>query len=109
MGESATLSIICPTLVGRADQLATLHLLIEQAKRGEGHVALISGEAGMGKSRLVAEAKTYATLQGFLLLQGNCFPIFLLFTYRHDEICPELRSWLAQLNRERIAQETQLA
>src|SRR5216684_8587731 len=52
--------IICPVLIGRATDLATLHLLIEQAKGGRGHVALISGEAGIGKSRLVAEAKTYA-------------------------------------------------
>jgi predicted ATPase len=66
--------IICPVLIGRATDLATLHLLIDQAKGGRGHVALISGEAGIGKSRLVAEAKTYAATHNFLLLQGNCFP-----------------------------------
>src|SRR5216683_2885412 len=53
--------------------LAALHALIDQAKRGEGQVALLSGEAGVGKSRLVAEVKIYAANQGFLLLQGNCF------------------------------------
>src|SRR5439155_15968329 len=35
-------------------------------------------------------------------------PILLLVTYRHDEIRPELRSWLAQLDRERLAQEIRL-
>jgi DNA-binding CsgD family transcriptional regulator len=66
--------IICPVLIGRATDLATLHLLIEQAKGGRGHVAMISGEAGIGKSRLVTEAKIYAATHNFLLLQGNCFP-----------------------------------
>ncbi|HEY6408508.1 MAG TPA: AAA family ATPase [Ktedonobacteraceae bacterium] len=66
--------ISCPVLIGCETDLATLHLLIDQAKGGRGHVALISGEAGIGKSRLVAEAKTHAATHNFLLLQGDCFP-----------------------------------
>ena len=68
MGESVTLSINCPILIGRAGHLATLQQFIEQAKHGTRNVALISGEAGIGKSRLVAEAKTYAALEGFFCL-----------------------------------------
>jgi AAA ATPase domain len=75
MEETPPPLMIMPHLVGRASQLATLQPLVEQAKRGGGHLVLISGEAGIGKSRLVAEVKTSATTQGFLLLQGNCFPI----------------------------------
>ena len=93
MGESVTPPIICPTLVGRAGHLAILQLLVEHAKRGEGHVALIGGEAGIGKSRLVAEVKTYATTQGFLLLQGNCFPTDL--TYPYAPLLDLLRSLFA--------------
>src|SRR5579859_6266420 len=93
MGEIVTPPIICPTLVGRIGQFATLQRLIEQAKQGEGHVVLISGEAGIGKSRLVAEAKTYAVAQGFLLLQGNCFPTDL--TYPYAPLLDLLRSLLA--------------
>ncbi len=73
--------IVCPILIGRAADLTALHVLIDQAKRGEGQVALISGEAGIGKSRLVAEVKTYAASQGFLLLQGNCFQADRAFPY----------------------------
>ena len=65
--------IVCPVLIGREADLLALRALTEQAKRGERQVALISGEAGIGKSRLVAETKTYATDQGFVPLQGNCF------------------------------------
>ena len=57
---------ICPILIGRTTDLATLHQLIDQAKGGRGQVALIGGEAGIGRSRLAAEAKTYAATQTFL-------------------------------------------
>jgi predicted ATPase len=64
-----------------ATDFAALQALVEQAKRGEGQVALIGGEAGIGKSRLVAEVKTYAASQGFLSLQGNCFQADSAFPY----------------------------
>jgi predicted ATPase len=66
--------VVCPVLVGRSGDLAALRTLADLAKRGQGQVALMSGEAGIGKSRLIAEGKTYALAQGFKLLQGNCFP-----------------------------------
>jgi DNA-binding CsgD family transcriptional regulator len=74
-------SVVCPVLIGRTAELAVFHLLLEQAKSGSGHVALLSGEAGVGKSRLVAEVKTSAEREGFLLLQGNCFQADRAFPY----------------------------
>ena len=93
--------VICPVLIGRRSELAALHLYVEQAERGKGQLALLSGEAGIGKTRLVAETKTYATAQGFLLLQGQCFPT--------DRTCPYaplldlLRSHLAASSPEQVA------
>lgn len=72
--SSSNKSVVCPILIGRSSELAALQGLIEQAKSGSGQIALLSGEAGVGKSRLVGETKMYAASQGFLLLQGNCFP-----------------------------------
>jgi AAA ATPase domain len=74
MALSRNKPVVCPILIGRAAELTALHALVDQAKLGEGQVALISGEAGIGKSRLVAEVKTHAIAQGFRLFQGNCFP-----------------------------------
>src|SRR5712692_5479301 len=74
-------SVICPILIGRTAELAAFHLLIDQVKSGRGQVALLCGEAGVGKSRLVVETKTYAASQGFLLLQGNCFQADRAFPY----------------------------
>jgi len=47
--------VVCPVLIDRVNDLATLHALIDQAKSGRGQVVLLCGEAGIGKSRLVAE------------------------------------------------------
>ncbi len=67
-------SVVCPVLIDRVNDLATLQALINQAKSGRGQVVLLSGEAGIGKTRLVAEIKTYAAAHDFQLVQGNCFP-----------------------------------
>ena len=76
--------VLCPTFIGRTHDLATLRLLVEGVKDAgnkQGHVALVNGEAGIGKSRLVTEVKSYAAHQGFLLLQGNCFQSDNSFPY----------------------------
>src|SRR5688500_14255258 len=65
---------VCPVLIGRQSELTTLHALAAQARAGRGQVLLLAGEAGIGKSRLAAEAKMQARTQGFLVLQGNCYP-----------------------------------
>jgi DNA-binding CsgD family transcriptional regulator/tetratricopeptide (TPR) repeat protein len=72
---------VCPTLVGRTSDLAVLQALVHDAQSGQGHFALIRGEAGIGKSRLVAETKACAADLGFLLLQGNCFRSDRFFPY----------------------------
>ncbi|GAC1350236.1 MAG: hypothetical protein NVSMB27_30830 [Ktedonobacteraceae bacterium] len=67
-------SVVCPVLIDRVNDLVTLQALIDQAKSGRGQVVLLSGEAGIGKSRLVTEVKTEAVSRDFLLMQGSCFP-----------------------------------
>ena len=81
MAVAFTKPIICPILIGRTPVLTNLQSLMDQVRGGQGQVVLLSGEAGIGKSRLVTEAKIYASAQGFLLLQGNCFPTDLSYPY----------------------------
>ncbi|HEY6542946.1 MAG TPA: AAA family ATPase [Ktedonobacteraceae bacterium] len=81
MGELTIPAVTCPVLIGRENHLATLRQLVENVRRGEARLALISGEAGVGKSRLVAGVKAYTADQGFLLLQGQCFPTDLTYPY----------------------------
>jgi predicted ATPase/DNA-binding CsgD family transcriptional regulator len=66
--------VVCPVLIDRMNELAILHALIDEAKSGRGRVVLLYGEAGVGKSRLLAEVKSHAAAHDFLLLQGSCFP-----------------------------------
>src|SRR6266487_4809412 len=72
--------IVCPTLIGRKAELAALQECIEAAARRQGGIALLSGEAGIGKSRLMAELQRPAEALGFQLLSGQCFPT--------DRSCP---------------------
>ena len=70
---NADTSFLSPILAGRDDAVAVLRREIEQAAHGAGKTILISGEAGIGKSRLLREAKTLANKFGLVVLQGNCF------------------------------------
>lgn len=66
-------SVVSPVMIGRTAQLGALDALLEQARQKRGRVALIAGEAGIGKSRLVAETRTRAVNLGFVILEGRCF------------------------------------
>ena len=58
-------------LVGRVDQLARLERLASEAAAGHGSVVLVSGEAGVGKSRLLAETVTRAARAGVATASGR--------------------------------------
>lgn len=57
-------------LVGRTDELAVLAEAVAELRSSRGGVLLIDGEAGIGKSRLVAECR--ALLDGVTWFEGHC-------------------------------------
>jgi DNA-binding CsgD family transcriptional regulator len=59
-------------LVGRAAEFGRLTGLLDQAAAGQPVVALVSGDAGVGKTRLVAELSAVAARRGFTVLSGRC-------------------------------------
>jgi DNA-binding CsgD family transcriptional regulator len=63
------------TLVGRDAELARLRGLLHDAAAGRAVTGLVSGDAGIGKSRLVAEAIQIAERDGFTVLCGQCAEI----------------------------------
>jgi len=62
----------CGRMVGRAGELARLLALLDSVATGEAAVALVSGDAGVGKTRLVTELMTRARERGFTVLAGRC-------------------------------------
>jgi DNA-binding CsgD family transcriptional regulator len=72
-GLAANTTSVSPTAFGdmlleRERELSSLDALLEEAAAGQGGLALIEGPAGIGKTRLVAEARQRAADQGFRVL-----------------------------------------
>jgi hypothetical protein len=58
-------------LVGRGRELAVLRGAVDRAAQGCGGAVVVLGEAGIGKSRLLAEVSCRALSQGMEVLVGN--------------------------------------
>jgi DNA-binding CsgD family transcriptional regulator/tetratricopeptide (TPR) repeat protein len=61
--------------VGRTNELARLRQLLARAADGQPLVAVIGGEAGVGKTRLAEELAATANEQGVRVLRGGCVPL----------------------------------
>ena len=59
-------------LVGREVELGLLLDLVGATAAGRPVVALVSGDAGVGKTRLVTELAAQAREHGVLVLSGRC-------------------------------------
>src|SRR6266550_4654893 len=61
-----------PVFVGRREEIESLAALLERARDGEPGFAIVAGEAGVGKTRLVTELAGQAADSGFTVLAGHC-------------------------------------
>ncbi|HYA99627.1 MAG TPA: AAA family ATPase [Ktedonobacteraceae bacterium] len=73
--------VICPITIGRVHERDALYQLLYRSESGQGQLVQVCGEAGIGKSRLVAEVKARAAAEGFLVLQGACFQMDNSYPY----------------------------
>ena len=64
-----------PIFVGRVAERAALSEALERASAGQPGVVLINGEAGVGKSRLLAEVTAAASAMGITTVGGICVDI----------------------------------
>jgi ATP/maltotriose-dependent transcriptional regulator MalT len=61
-----------PVFVGRTAELGRLLAVLERAEGGQPTVALVAGDAGVGKTRLLAELAGRAEQRGVRVLVGGC-------------------------------------
>jgi len=61
--------------VGPAEELARLLAALDQAEQGRPVMVLGAGDAGVGKTRLVAELAHQARQRGALVLAGGCLEV----------------------------------
>ena len=61
-------------LVARTDELRQLIARWEGARRGQGAVVVLSGEAGIGKSRLIQELCEHVSREGERCVSSQCWP-----------------------------------
>ena len=71
--ESPLLPKSTTPLVGRDSELGLLKEKAEQVRAGAGKIVAISGEAGIGKSRLVQALLEDGEQRGMRSVAGNCF------------------------------------
>jgi Mrp family chromosome partitioning ATPase len=64
-----------PAFVGRVPELTALIEAFDDAKAGRATTALVGGEAGVGKSRLVRELAAHARRNGARVLVGHCLDL----------------------------------
>src|SRR5262245_17741903 len=60
-----------PVLIGRTGEMAQVEARIAGARKGDGGAVFLIGEAGIGKSRLAAEAASHAAGQQMRVTRGR--------------------------------------
>jgi DNA-binding SARP family transcriptional activator len=82
-----------PPLIGRETELGRLRAWLREASRGHGRLVLLTGEAGIGKSRLLQELAMAGARQGVRILSGRA--------YEAEQILP-FRPWIDALRAGRV-------
>jgi len=60
---------------GREELLATMERALDAAASGGGHVMLVAGESGVGKTRFAMEVTALAAARPFEVTIGECLPV----------------------------------
>ena len=100
----------CPVVLGREAELRELGTALRDAVAGRGRVVVVTGEAGIGKSRLARELVSMAEEAGLLVAVGRAAPSgrttayrplteAMLQALRHHDLpdTPDLAPWLPAL------------
>jgi DNA-binding CsgD family transcriptional regulator/tetratricopeptide (TPR) repeat protein len=67
--------VSCPTLIGRTAELARLEAALAQARSGSSVLLFVSGDAGIGKSRLIETFADRARDEDAIVFSGACLDL----------------------------------
>jgi oligopeptide transport system substrate-binding protein len=96
------LDVVAPVrLVGRERELAFLHACSQRAQASEGGLVLVSGEAGVGKTRLVEAFANRLRWEGVRVLWGRCYEFERALPYQ--PLAEALRTILPALTSDEVA------
>ncbi len=87
--------VLCPVVIGRDAELKAVDAALTAAMTGHGGCVVITGEPGIGKSRLVLETAGRAASRGIRVITGRAVPQSATAAYR------PLTDALVQLLRDR--------
>ena len=73
MERSLTNPLYERTFVGREQELRQLQTAFDAALSGQGSLAMVVGEPGIGKTSLCEQLATYVTVRGGRALVGHCY------------------------------------
>ncbi|HXX62063.1 MAG TPA: AAA family ATPase [Candidatus Sulfotelmatobacter sp.] len=103
MGGSGNRGIASPTLVGREAEVDRLGAMLSEAALGDAHAVLLSGEAGVGKTRVVTAVVERAVAAGFRVTIGRCLELGTAIPYLpFAEILRGLTRELSPADRQRV-------
>lgn len=72
--HTALRAVRCPLLIGRDDLLVLADRRLDDVTAGRGQFLLLAGEAGIGKTRLLAAIRRKAEARGFSAVEGAVAP-----------------------------------
>jgi tetratricopeptide (TPR) repeat protein len=72
---------LCPVTVGRESEMVRLGAALAAASGGESRTVVVTGEAGLGKTRLAADVRRIAAERGMASMWGNCSEVELSLPY----------------------------
>ena len=96
--------VLCPVLVGRRPEIQALESALAGALAGRGGCAVITGEAGIGKSRLIRELARMAADRQVPVVMGRAVPASASAPYR-----PVTEALLQLLRRRPLPDDPSLA
>jgi DNA-binding CsgD family transcriptional regulator len=73
--EGMAVRVSSPVLIGRSAEFDRLRSSLRLAMEGRSTAILVAGEAGVGKTRLVAESAALARRDGMIVLIGGCIDL----------------------------------